>query len=146
MVDLFTYYLVKCGSALEGNKRLIFFKVRARYEKILEEVNRYAPRYMEEMESVFDQSQEEERKRIVFLKQAFLSIHKHLDVTTNERYVTALVVSFVKGLIFCPVVAEEVMLIVVRQYWEELLGFPRLAAESLGLSDEVNNWTELSAN
>ncbi|KAM8824383.1 protein kinase C and casein kinase substrate in neurons protein 3 isoform 2-T2 [Synchiropus picturatus] len=59
-------------------------KVRSRYEKVLEEVNRYAPRYMEEMESVFDQSQDEERKRIVFLKQAFLSIHKHLDITTNE--------------------------------------------------------------
>lgn len=59
-------------------------KVRARYEKVLEEVNRYAPRYMEEMESIFDQSQDEERKRIVFLKQAFLSIHKHLDITNNE--------------------------------------------------------------
>lgn len=63
-------------------------KVRARYEKVLEEVNRYAPRYMEEMESIFDQSQDEERKRIVFLKQAFLSIHKHLDITNNERWTT----------------------------------------------------------
>lgn len=61
-------------------------QVRARYEKVLEEVNRYAPRYMEEMESIFDQSQDEERKRIVFLKQAFLSIHKHLDITNNERW------------------------------------------------------------
>lgn len=61
------------------------WQVRGRYEKVLEEVNRYAPRYMEEMESIFDQAQDEERKRIVFLKQAFLSIHKHLDVTTNER-------------------------------------------------------------
>jgi len=61
--------------------------VRARYEKVLEEVTRYAPRYMEEMESIFDQSQEEERKRISFLKQAFLSIHRHLDVTNNDRCV-----------------------------------------------------------
>lgn len=60
-------------------------QVRSRYENVLEEVNRYAPRYMEEMESIFDQSQEEERKRIAFLKQTFLSIHKHLDVTTNDR-------------------------------------------------------------
>ncbi|KAL4617840.1 protein kinase C and casein kinase substrate in neurons protein 3-like isoform X1 [Arapaima gigas] len=59
-------------------------RVRARYEKVLEEVTRYAPRYMEEMESIFDQCQEEERKRISFLKQAFLSIHRHLDVTNNE--------------------------------------------------------------
>lgn len=60
-------------------------QVRARYEKVLEEVNRYAPRYMEEMESIFDQAQDEERKRIVFLKQALLSIHTHLDITNNER-------------------------------------------------------------
>ncbi|MBN3300541.1 ES8L1 protein, partial [Amia calva] len=59
-------------------------RLRARYEKVLEEVTRYAPRYMEEMEAVFDQSQEEERKRISFLKQAFLSIHRHLDITNNE--------------------------------------------------------------
>lgn len=62
-------------------------KVRTRYQKVLEEVNRYAPRYMEEMESVFDQSQDEERRRIAFLKQAFLSIHTHLDVTSNQRWV-----------------------------------------------------------
>lgn len=59
-------------------------KVRARYQKVLDEVNRYAPRYMEEMESVFDQSQDEERRRIAFLKQAFMSIHTHLDVTSNH--------------------------------------------------------------
>ncbi|XP_069048010.1 protein kinase C and casein kinase substrate in neurons protein 3 [Lepisosteus oculatus] len=59
-------------------------KLRGRYEKVLEEVTRYAPRYMEEMEAVFDQSQEEERRRISFLKQAFLSIHRHLDITNNE--------------------------------------------------------------
>ncbi|KAJ8347243.1 hypothetical protein SKAU_G00286440 [Synaphobranchus kaupii] len=59
-------------------------KMRARYEKVLEEVTRYAPRYMEEMECIFDQSQEEERKRISFLKQAFLSIHRHLDITNND--------------------------------------------------------------
>ncbi|XP_028669452.1 protein kinase C and casein kinase substrate in neurons protein 3 isoform X1 [Erpetoichthys calabaricus] len=59
-------------------------KMRARYEKVLEDVSRYAPRYMEEMETVFEKSQEMEQKRISFLKQAFLSIHSHLDVTTNE--------------------------------------------------------------
>ncbi|TRY83818.1 hypothetical protein DNTS_028924 [Danionella cerebrum] len=59
-------------------------KARDRYEKALENISGFAPRYMEEMESVFDQSQEEERKRISFLKQAFLSIHRHLDITNNE--------------------------------------------------------------
>ena len=60
-------------------------QVRERYEKMLEEVTSYTPRYMEEMEAIFDQSQEEERKRISFLKQAFLSIHRHLDITNNDR-------------------------------------------------------------
>ncbi|KAL7886946.1 hypothetical protein AOLI_G00046670 [Acnodon oligacanthus] len=59
-------------------------KARERYEKVLEDVTGYAPRYMEEMEAVFDQSQEQERKRISFLKQTFLSIHRHLDVTNND--------------------------------------------------------------
>ncbi|CAG04381.1 unnamed protein product, partial [Tetraodon nigroviridis] len=59
-------------------------KYKEQYEKVLEDVSAYTPRYMEEMESIFEQSQEEERKRISFLKQAFLSIHRHLDVTNNE--------------------------------------------------------------
>lgn len=67
----------------------LILQVRIRYEKVLEEVNKYVPRYMEEMESVFDQSQDEERKRIVFLKEAFLSIHKHLDITNNEWWAAA---------------------------------------------------------
>ncbi|XP_011486476.1 protein kinase C and casein kinase substrate in neurons 2 protein [Oryzias latipes] len=59
-------------------------KARDQYEKGLEEVTSYTPRYMEEMEAIFEQSQEEERKRISFLKQVFLSIHRHLDITNNE--------------------------------------------------------------
>lgn len=60
-------------------------QVREHYEKALEDVTSYTPRYMEEMEAIFEQSQEEERKRISFLKQAFLSIHRHLDIANNER-------------------------------------------------------------
>lgn len=59
-------------------------KHRDRYEKMLEEVSTYTPRYMEEMEAIFENAQEEERKRISFLKQTFLSIHRHLDITNNE--------------------------------------------------------------
>uniref|UniRef100_A0A4W4FDI3 Uncharacterized protein n=1 Tax=Electrophorus electricus TaxID=8005 RepID=A0A4W4FDI3_ELEEL len=59
-------------------------KARNRYEKVLEDVTGYTARYMEEMEAVFEQSQEQERKRISFLKQAFLSIHRHLDITNND--------------------------------------------------------------
>ncbi|CAB1340518.1 unnamed protein product [Coregonus sp. 'balchen'] len=40
------------------------YGVRVRFENVLEEVTHYTPGYMEEMDSIFDQSQEEERKRI----------------------------------------------------------------------------------
>ncbi|CAI9581911.1 unnamed protein product [Staurois parvus] len=59
-------------------------KVKQRYEKALQELNKYNPKYMEEMETVFDQSQQLEQKKILFLKQELLSIHKHLDITNNE--------------------------------------------------------------
>uniref|UniRef100_A0A3P8W1B8 Zgc:91999 n=1 Tax=Cynoglossus semilaevis TaxID=244447 RepID=A0A3P8W1B8_CYNSE len=59
-------------------------KTRERYEKMLEDVSSYTPRYMEEMEAIFEQSQEEEKKRISFLREVFLSIHSHLDITNNE--------------------------------------------------------------
>ncbi|XP_078094514.1 protein kinase C and casein kinase II substrate protein 3 [Mustelus asterias] len=61
-------------------------KVKLRYTKTMEDLNKYNPKYMEEMEMVFDQSQQMEQKRIIFLKQIFLSIHRHLDVTNNESF------------------------------------------------------------
>ncbi|XP_077115848.1 protein kinase C and casein kinase substrate in neurons protein 1-like [Ranitomeya variabilis] len=63
-------------------------KVKQRYEKSLQELNKYNPKYMEEMETVFDQSQQQEQKKIVFFKQALHSIHKHLDITNNESIMT----------------------------------------------------------
>lgn len=81
-------------SFLGSTKQLFIIKTvpvcclqtREHYEKVLEDATSYTPRYMEEMEAIFEQSQEEERKRISFLKQAFLSIHRHLDITNNERW------------------------------------------------------------
>ncbi|KAG7336473.1 hypothetical protein KOW79_001166 [Hemibagrus wyckioides] len=60
-------------------------QAREHYVKVLDDLIGYAPRYMEEMESVFDQSQEQERKRISFLKNTLLSIHTHLDITNNHN-------------------------------------------------------------
>ncbi|XP_060776757.1 protein kinase C and casein kinase II substrate protein 3 isoform X2 [Neoarius graeffei] len=57
---------------------------REHYMKVLDDLTSYTPRYMEEMELVFDQSQEQERKRISFLKNTLLSIHTHLDITNNH--------------------------------------------------------------
>lgn len=62
-----------------------WMQCKEHYEKVLEDVSGYTPRYMEEMEAIFEQAQEEERKRMSFLKQTFLSLHRHLDVTNNER-------------------------------------------------------------
>lgn len=74
------------GGYTTSHHETVSLQARDRYEKMLEDVSSYTPRYMEEMEAIFEQSQEEERKRISFLKQAFLSIHRHLDVTNNERW------------------------------------------------------------
>ncbi|XP_053546786.1 protein kinase C and casein kinase substrate in neurons protein 1 [Bombina bombina] len=63
-------------------------KIRQRYEKSLQELNKYNPKYMEEMETVFDQSQQLEQKKIIFIKQALHSVHQHLDVTSNESVQT----------------------------------------------------------
>ncbi|XP_026533282.1 protein kinase C and casein kinase substrate in neurons protein 2-like isoform X1 [Notechis scutatus] len=59
-------------------------KVRERYEKALQELDRCSPRYIEEMECVFEQGQALEQRRIVFLKSAFLALHRRLDITADS--------------------------------------------------------------
>ncbi|XP_045557914.1 protein kinase C and casein kinase substrate in neurons protein 1 isoform X2 [Salmo salar] len=74
----------------EDTRMQSFWMVCKKYEKVLEDLTSYTPHYMEEMEAIFDQSQEEKKKRISFLKQAFMSIHRHLDITNNESWHYAL--------------------------------------------------------
>lgn len=93
--DLLDLYHISSPQTVSSD----LLQTKEHYEKVLEDVTAYTPRYMEEMEAIFDQSQEEERKRISFLKQAFLSIHRHLDVTNNERWDAGRVSEWTTGLI-----------------------------------------------
>ena len=61
-------------------------QAKDRYEKALDELNRANPRYMEDMEGVFETTQEAEKNRLCFFKEVMLDIHKHLDLSNYDRY------------------------------------------------------------
>ncbi|XP_053870957.1 protein kinase C and casein kinase substrate in neurons 2 protein-like isoform X2 [Malaclemys terrapin pileata] len=58
-------------------------KERQHYEQALAELTRASPRYVEEMESVFEQGQEFEQRRIDFLKEALTALQRRLDPTAH---------------------------------------------------------------
>ncbi|KAJ8251998.1 hypothetical protein COCON_G00213100 [Conger conger] len=63
-------------------------KAKERYERALEELNRCNPRYMEDMEQVFEMTQDAEKKRLCFFKEVLLDIHKQMDLSSNDRVIS----------------------------------------------------------
>uniref|UniRef100_A0A667FX82 Protein kinase C and casein kinase substrate in neurons 1 n=1 Tax=Lynx canadensis TaxID=61383 RepID=A0A667FX82_LYNCA len=55
-------------------------KMQEKYEKVLDDVGKTTPQYMESMEQVFEQCQQFEEKRLVFLKEVLLDIKRHLNL------------------------------------------------------------------
>ncbi|XP_059372754.1 protein kinase C and casein kinase II substrate protein 3-like [Carassius carassius] len=77
-VRKFTDRLEKCTQEAE--------KAKERYERALDELNRCNPRYMEDMEQVFEITQEAEKKRLRFFKQVLQDLNQHMDLPSNDGF------------------------------------------------------------
>uniref|UniRef100_A0A2K5QAG8 Protein kinase C and casein kinase substrate in neurons protein 1 n=1 Tax=Cebus imitator TaxID=2715852 RepID=A0A2K5QAG8_CEBIM len=62
-------------------------QTQEKYEKVLEDVGKTTPQYMENMEQVFEQCQQFEEKRLVFLKEVLLDVKRHLNLAENSSYI-----------------------------------------------------------
>ncbi|CAG9782498.1 unnamed protein product [Diatraea saccharalis] len=56
-------------------------KNREKYQKALEEISAYNPRYIEDMTTVFERCQQMEAQRLTFFKDVLFSFHKCLNIS-----------------------------------------------------------------
>ncbi|KAM3621424.1 uncharacterized protein V6R79_011003 [Siganus canaliculatus] len=61
-------------------------KAKEKYEKALEELGRCTPQYMENMDHIFEQCQNFEERRLIFLREVLLDVKRHLNLTENQSY------------------------------------------------------------
>lgn len=62
-------------------------KSREKYEQAIQEINKYNPIYIEEMNYVFYKCQEMEETRLKFFKETLFNIHKSLNISQDPVYV-----------------------------------------------------------
>ncbi|XP_014665897.1 PREDICTED: protein kinase C and casein kinase substrate in neurons protein 1-like isoform X1 [Priapulus caudatus] len=60
-------------------------KTKDRYEQVLNEINNYNSKYMDDMREVFETCQEMEKKRLEFFKEALFGVHSSLDLPENPK-------------------------------------------------------------
>uniref|UniRef100_A0A673JHW5 Protein kinase C and casein kinase substrate in neurons 1b n=1 Tax=Sinocyclocheilus rhinocerous TaxID=307959 RepID=A0A673JHW5_9TELE len=77
--------LSKCTQRIKDAICFVF-QAKEKYEKSLDELSKCTPQYMENMEVVFEQCQQFEEKRLNFLREVFLDIKRHLNLTESQSY------------------------------------------------------------
>ncbi|XP_046440371.1 protein kinase C and casein kinase substrate in neurons protein 1-like isoform X1 [Daphnia pulex] len=58
-------------------------RTKEKYEAALQEINSYNPKYMEDMQEVFDKCQQMEAQRLTFFKEVLFNIHKGLNISQD---------------------------------------------------------------
>ena len=64
-------------------------RTKEKYEAALQEINSYNPKYMEDMQEVFDKCQQMEAQRLTFFKEVLFNIHKGLNISQDPTWVPA---------------------------------------------------------
>ncbi|NXD16508.1 PACN1 protein, partial [Nothocercus nigrocapillus] len=76
----------KCKQDVQKANTPLHPQAQEKYEKVLDELNKCTPQYIESMEQVFEQCQQFEEKRLNFLKEVLLDIKRHLNLAESSSY------------------------------------------------------------